>query len=230
MNALRHQFEAAAEYERMQSNTLKIWDRYPDTGDFIGPPKGYDKLGVSIGSIAKLPDGVLEFMSRILELKDANILAVPASTNHFTFLALSSHQYQSLSEVPPELEEVKKLLPPFVNNLNWQITDLRLIPGPNYLILAGLPNEEAFQRRLALAQALQKSIWKNMISSRFEYAGIPFPPKIWHTTLFRYQHEQMPQNIRNLIIHNLNKGFGSLTIPSPTLRLIDYVWTFSRDL
>ena len=215
------------EYSQLAENTLRLWNQNPGSGDFQELPDGYWKFGISTGSyfqIPKLLQPLIDAIENIRQL-DANLVTIPSGCHHFTFLALAGHEFDEFQSLPKEIFDLKNLCDRFLNFPIWQLDSLRLLPGPNFLLLVGTPTPELIALRERFAAELLVSPWRTYILNRHEYKGYPFPPRIWHTTLCRYKAQFLPESLRQLYHEFKDQRFGSIHLEPPLLRRVNYDWS-----
>lgn len=219
-------------YQDLRRSTEENWAKHPTEGKLIGLPSGYFNIGVSMGSLFKPMEKLGLFIERLhsLSAEDDSLVIVPKECQHFTFLALASHKWVDIDELPLEVRFLKSLCQEFFHDLKWNLNDLQLVPGNNYLLLGGVPTTEIILQREKFAASLLNSPWESQIRNRHEYKGYPFPPVIWHTTLCRSKTEFLPQTVRDLYEVWKNENFGLMNLPAPQLRAINYDWTFNELL
>ncbi len=222
--------EIADEYARMTDRALTVWAQGSDVGEFVGLPSGYQKISPAIGSFFTPSTHVAELLAALFELAlaDPKLTLVPSKTSHFTFLALAPHIWSTLEELPEEVFEVKALCDRHLSELRWPLSDLRLIPGANFLLLAGFPSQGAIDARYAITRDILASSWRQRIEQRYLNHAATLPPKIWHTTLCRYPHARLPSRVRALYHEFRALNFGEIDLPSPKLRAINYDWSFAE--
>ncbi|MFN8444368.1 MAG: hypothetical protein U0175_26530 [Caldilineaceae bacterium] len=212
-------------YATMTQQTLQAWSAHPGIGAQQPAYPYKHQLGVSSGH-PFAPSGVLkQLYDELCQLAATDPLydVVPAHGLHFTFLALAWDRFNSIGEVPPEINELVPLFKETVAGLSFTVTDLRLVPLKNALLLAGLPDAQTYAVRQRLAQRVLQSSWRPHLEAR--YAGFPIPPLIWHITLVRYAAEYAPQPLRDLYQCYRTASFGSLELGEPQIGVINYNWT-----
>lgn len=212
-------------YANMTQQTLQAWTAHPGIGETQPAYPYKHQLGVSSGRPFS-PNGMLKQLhDKLCQLAEADPLydVVPTHGLHFTFLALAWDRFNAIEEVPPEINELVPLFKATVAGLNFTVSDLRLVPLKNALLLAGLPDVQTYAIRQQLAQRLLQSAWRPYLEAR--YAGFPIPPLIWHITLVRYGAEYAPQPLRDLYQRYRRTSFGSLTLGEPQIGVINYNWT-----
>ncbi len=216
----------------MTTEALAEWARHPGVGKAIGRPEGYDRLGISIGSTYPPTAPIVELLLDLerLATTDLSLLLIPRHSTHFTFLAIAGHHWDDLNELPPETNELTELVARCLSNFPWRLNALRIIPGRNYLLLAGVPEERSIRMRALVAEGLKSSSWKGYLEKRYEQRGYPFPPLIWHTTLCRSSQEYLPETVRNLYHRYRDKNFGGVDLETPRLCAINYDWSTALEL
>ena len=221
-----------SEYLQMTAQAEATWVDHPGTGKFTGLPVGYSKLGISIGSVYHPYDSLGSFLDLLEQAsaEDTDLTLIPKASSHFTFLALAGHHWDSVSDLPQEIDEIKAIVSESLSGFQWRLVGLRIVPGRNFLLLAGVPDQTTIELREKLARRLEASAWRPHIAARYEYQGFPFPPLIWHTTLCRYQHERLSPRLRELYFQFKYSKFGNVELGTPTLRAINYDWTLSHQI
>ena len=145
---------------------------------------------------------------------------------HSTFLAVTGHTYDALSDLP-ELDELRRIFARVCHGKSYGLRHLRLVALPNALLLAGYPDPETLARRHTLAENLLASPWQGSVRAR--YPGGPIPPVFWHSTLLRYQAERLPETIRRFYHARARERYGEVSLP---IRLLatNYNWRISEAL
>ncbi len=209
----------------MEKSTLSAWERAPGVGDRVPFPYDTDLLAFAtgqkfqpIGSLLRLHDELLEAAE-----SDPALLVVRQDCIHFTFLALSPHAYSGPANYPDRLLLLKRICREHLEGLDVAISSLRLVPLPNALLLAGIPDEKSLGRRSRFAAALLESEWADLIRAR--YGVHPIPPIIWHTTLARCRNELLPQAVRSLFFQYRDRSFEDIGLGQPILAAVAYDWS-----
>ena len=212
-----------AAYERTRAATQDAWAANPRTGDPLPPEPHRAQLGISSGRIfaASGPLAQVHAELRALAAQDPLLDVTPANSLHFTFLALAWDRY-TLQTLPPELAALKPIFAKHTLGMDFAVTDLRLLPLKNALVLAGLPSPDSFARRNALAQELLASAWGPLLQGR--YRGFDIPPLFWHTTLARYGAPFASQPLRDVYARHSAIGMGGLHFGQPLLAAVNYNW------
>jgi hypothetical protein len=218
------------EYKQMTLQAEKAWSLDSSAGRFLGLPTGYSQIGICVGSYFKPAPQLTSFLDELKRIAsdDSALTLVPRACSHFTFLALAGHNWNALEDLPSEVRELKEIVDHELKNLDWHLSHLRIVPGRNFLILAGIPNPAAFKGSQNLAAKLMLTSWRKHIEQRYEYQGFPFPPTIWHTTLCRYQHEGFSPRLRAIYQSYKNTLFENAELGQPQLRAISYDWSTSH--
>ena len=216
-----------AEYAHITSWAQSSWSQDAGVGKLIGAPEGYSKIALSVGSQFQATPALGELFENLstLAAKDKSLLMIAPANLHFTFLALTNHQWSRESDIPATL--IKEVLP-LANNIEsfaWTLQELKLVAGPNFLLLAGTPSAEAIAARRAFCEAILRSKCATLTKER--YANQAFPPILWHTTLCRSTYERFPKLVRDFNAQNQNKIWGNLELPRPLVRTVNYDWSFN---
>lgn len=216
-----------AEYVQMRAAAEEQWVQNSTEGEFVGPPEGFGKVGLSVGSFYTLNDSLVGLYEELEQIasEDENLMLVPGQSLHFTFLALSNHIWESPECIDGDLPQLKSMYSTFVEGNEWSVQDLRIVPIGNCLLLAGIPNEESYNVRDNFAQALLNSDWKDHVLQRHQNST--FPPSIWHTTLCRYKYEYFPPRMREVYRKFRDELFGGFDLGAPELRAVSYDWSVS---
>lgn len=224
--------EISDEYTRLTHTTLNLWQKNPTCGHSKSLPYGYSKFGLSVGNYFDPSELVNALHGKLLSIGscDANAVLVPRHSLHFTYFAITNHLFSDAEWPSGKVTELKKNCHFHFKDENWHLDHLRLVPGPNFLLLAGLPSMEQIHRRNRFVDGLLSSSWRNEVHSRHANRGYPFPPLVWHTTLCRYQHEFFPKSIRDLFLEYKDVDFGSVSFAPPELRLVNYDWSTTTKL
>ena len=217
----------SSEYDRILNSTFDIWGSHPGIGLNKELPDGYTKFGISLGSFFKPTEELKPLFAAIGDLADLDPrhVILPSGSYHFTFLALAGHTLNENQPLPPEITSLKQICWQMIADEKWTLENLRLLPGPNFLLLVGKPSAKVAELREKFAKALLQSPWGPLIHLRHEYRGYPFPPVIWHTTLCRYKAEYLPERTRTLVRKYCNQRFGSIDLDPPLLRRVNYDWS-----
>jgi hypothetical protein len=213
------------EYQRIDANTLLAWKANPLPGNLTG--LGYDAAMLGFSSGSKFaPFGPLkQFLTELNQLsKNVDGLDVLADSNlHFTFLALSPHLFSGPDNFPDNLCELRRVVKESLQPGPICLSRLRLVPLPNAIVLAGVPNTESVSARKLFADALLKSGWADFLRQRYGQHSIP--PRIWHTTLVRADRQYLHSSVRDLFHSWKQQDFGSLELESPKVAAVTYNWS-----
>jgi hypothetical protein len=213
------------EYAKIENRTLATWESEPGVGDHQPLPYDEELLAFTTGQRFFPTDTLLELHDELLEIGffDYNLRVIARMNMHLTLLALSPHRYPGPDDYPTELGLLKDLYTQHAGQVRFTLSSLRLVPLPNTLLLAGIPNEEAFAARNRFAAALLASEWSAHLKARYE--PHPVPPVIWHTTLVRSNRRFLPQTIRNVFHRYRGKRFPDIDLGQPILAAVSYDWS-----
>jgi len=222
--------EIQAEYDKLTADALAAWSAHPDSGHALAADPDRGRLGVTSGRLIPFNAGLLALHAQLSALghSDPALAVVPRDSLHFTFLALAWDQFDGPHALPTALADLKPVFQGHVRGLNWAVTNLRLVPLRNGLVLAGMPNMAAYGVRLRLTQALLDTAWRPWLEAR--YAGLPLPPRLWHTTLARYGRDYAPQALRELYFAHAGRDLGAIELGEPELLMTDSTWTVRLPL
>lgn len=161
-------------------------------------------------------------LSEVAEVaqNDTTVHVTPGKGLHFTFFSITPHLYTG-SNLPPH-ETLLEICLPILNQVEFVVHDLRLIALPDCLILGGIPTRTTYQLRHALAGALLQSDWKAAVRARHGSGKIPI---FWHTTIARSLTPICSASLQKIFKENQNKDYGSLSLPSPSLRAVSFDWS-----
>jgi len=218
-----------AEYGAMTARGLDTWASAPTAGERVPADPLRTRLGVTSGR-QFAPTGALIWLhAALLALAagDADVDVVPASSLHFTFLALAWDHYASAAEVP-NTSQLKPLFAARTRDIPFTLGHLRLVAIPGALLLAGIPDPASAAARAGLAADLMAADWAPHIAER--YRGYPFPPRIWHTTLARSRRQLATPGMRALFADFQNSAFDDLALGQPWLLAANYNWTLLTRL
>ncbi|MBP9707346.1 MAG: hypothetical protein KBD78_06845 [Oligoflexales bacterium] len=209
----------------MTAKTLVAWKNQAGVGTLVGD--GYDRhlLGFSTGS-RFLPFGSFSIFHKKLSDIAPSIdgLEVLSLNNlHFTFLALSPHSYSNPSFFPAELPILQKITENHLPGVNVRLSQLRLLPLPNALLLVGIPDYKSIVARANFANALLTSPWE--IYLRRRYNRIAIPPLIWHCTIVRQNRQFFSPALRELCFDWIDHDFGEIQLEAPILAAVTYNWS-----
>jgi hypothetical protein len=218
------------EYEKIEENTLAAWKSEPGIGGHQPLPYDEKLLAFTAGQWFQPTDTLLRLHEELLALGfgDHNLKVIARKNMHFTLLALSPHRYRGPNEYPDELELLKRLYTQHVAQVQFELSSLRLVPLPNTLLLAGIPNEGAFTARRGFASELLASEWGTLLRARYE--PYPIPPVIWHTTLVRSSRQLLPRDLREVFSHYRDRRFQDIDLGQPILAAVSYDWSTVRQI
>jgi len=211
-------------YAAATQSTLDVWQDHADAGAVCSYPDDTAKLCVTSGCLFAQTGALADLHAGLTALAevDARLDVVPASSMHFTFLAVSWGLFDAPSQAPAA-DELWAHFAAHVTDVRFVISRLRIVPLKNALILAGIPDPFTFGARQALAQVLLESRWQAHIEAR--YKGYSIPPLFWHTTLARANTEFAPLGLRDLFWAYRTRTFDDLRLGRPLLMLANYNWT-----
>ena len=218
------------EYEKIEENTMAAWESEPGIGGHRPLPYDEELLAFTTGRWFQPTDTLLRLHEELLVLgsADDNLKVIARKNMHFTLLALSPHRYSGLNEYPAELGVLKTLYAQHVAQVRFRLSSLRLVPLPNTLLLAGIPNEEAYSARREFASALLASEWGVLLRARYE--PHPIPPVIWHTTLVRSVRQFLPAVVRDVVSQYHDREFPDIDLGQPILAAVSYDWSTVRQI
>lgn len=217
--------QIAAAYKATRERTLATWEKSPDAGAEAPPPYHLTNRAYAIGSLFT-PTAALEpLISRVFDAEGISV--VPRDSLHYTFLALTPHQWDDDDQMP-DPSFLAAVTRSHLLNLRFEISDLRLLPLPNALLLAGLPSVEMLDARDRLIGDLMKfTTTATWLKERY---GPAFPPLFWHTTLARSRTTLLPPTLRSLCREFAAENFGYLSMPFPRLHAVNFDWTLRREI
>jgi hypothetical protein len=220
-----NQSRILAAYGETTAATLNTWREHPDTGEAEPYRDDPRRLCISSGCTLTATGALREVHDALLALaqRDAAFDVTPAAGLHFSFLAVSWGLYDTPGEYPNDAGDLIALFKAHTAGLNYRITQLRLVPLRNTIILAGVPDAASFDARQGFADAVMQSRWRPLIEAR--YKGYEIPPLFWHTTLARYNHRHAPAAMRDLYAQFASRAFDDLSLGAPMLALVNYNWT-----
>lgn len=188
-------------------------------------------LALSSGSLYSLDkgyEGGESHLGRLLEELSSEQDISLTKTLHFTFLAITTNRYVDSRAFRQEHgESLKPLLSTFsslTKDIQFTISNLRLVCLPDAILLAGIPSESAFRAREELSSFLVSSPLDKEYKERYRTAS-HLPPRFWHTTLVRGNTQFLDGRIRELFYRFQARDFGSLTLPPPHLTLCTFDWS-----
>ena len=217
--------QIAAAYEATRQRTLAVWEKSPDAGAEAPPPYHPTQRAYAIGSLFTPPAALEPVISRVLDAE--GVTAVPREALHYTFLALTPHQWDDFDAMPdPNFLAAGTRLR--LHDLRFEISNLKLLPLPNTLLLAGFPSIEMLDAR----ERLLGDLMKNGITAAWlhERYGAAFPPLFWHTTLARSTTTLLPPALQFLYHELAAVNFGRLSMAAPRLHAVNFDWTLRRDV
>lgn len=225
--------ETIQNYQIAREKTERVWAENQDIGTLI-PPAYERDLALSSGSIITqscYKRGDEHLLSSIEELSKFGIPLT--SPLHFTLLAITTNRYALPSVFQNDqqdfIEALQNAFVHFTRGIDFTVEDLRLVPLPNALLLAGTPSREAFEARENLSHFIQESPLG--AEHRKRYQGVlHIPPRFWHTTLLRSEHQFLPREIREIYFRLKEVSLGSLHLPPPTLTLCTFDWSTRHDV
>ena len=211
-------------YDATTQATLAAWRENAGIGEALAYPDDTRKLCISSGRKFVAVGALAELHSQLIALSanDSTLDVVPIASLHFSFLAMSWGLWDEPDEAPAP-QELTKLFTQHTAHIPFVISQLRVVPLKNSLILAGVPDVQSFEARHAFAQAVLQSEWRSHIESR--YAGYEIPPLFWHTTLARANTHLAPKKMRELYFAYSSRIFDDLELGAPQLSLVNYNWS-----
>lgn len=218
-----------AEYAAMTARALDDWAREPNAGDRIPADPLRKRLGVSSGRTFLPTNGLASLHTALsaLAADDDDADVVPASSLHFTFLALAWDHYARAQDVP-NTSQLRSLFAARTRGIPFILRRLRLVAMPGALLLAGISDPASAAAREGLAADLMAADWSPHIAER--YRGYPFPPRIWHTTLARSRRQLATPGMRALFAEYRDSAFDDLTLGPPWLVAANYNWTIMERI
>ena len=213
----------------MTTRGLDAWASASSAGEPIPADPLRKRLGVTSGRQFAPTGALIPLHAALLALAagDPDVDVVPASSLHFTFLALAWDHYASAAEVP-NTSQLKPLFAARTREIPFTLGRLRLVAIPGALLLAGMPDPASAAARAGLAADLMAADWAPHIAER--YRGYPFPPRIWHTTLARSRRQLATPGMRALFADYQNSAFDDLALGPPFLVAANYNWTLLTRL
>jgi hypothetical protein len=218
--------EISQAYANRTEATLAAWRDHPDPGDPLPPSPNRQLLGVTSGCLFRAQGELAALHDELVELaaRDSRLDVVPTDGLHFTFLALAWNRYASVEALPRPLAAVIPIFQQVASGLDYRLHSLRLVPLPNALVLAGLPDARTNQARQAFAEEVLATAWAPLIRDRYrDYPTIP--PLFWHTTLARYGTHFASPALRRLYFRHKDISFGDLSLGRPQLVAASYGWS-----
>jgi hypothetical protein len=210
-------------YANTTRHTLQCWKEQPTVGQTRPAPYHKSYLGIATGNVIHIADWLSELHEELTMYAqhDARLDVVPRDSVHFTFLALATTAFESIDDVPKEVEHLIPLYETHVRSMTFCVRRVSLLPLQNALLMAGIPTAESFEARRAFAKAVLSSAWEPWLRDR--YSSIP--PLFWHTTLARYDAECLPDAIRRMYQRYSTKTLPAIEVGSPLLAATTYNWS-----
>ncbi len=118
--------EIETEYTRLSADAIAAWDLDATPGKTIDLAYHSTALALTVGSLIPEPI-VLKNLLDTLECDfeyDSRLKTARLGKLHFTFLALTSHQWTSEADIPSALRLSCEVLNDSLKDLNWVIKDL----------------------------------------------------------------------------------------------------------
>jgi len=212
-------------YERLTEDAISTWNANGTIGLPTPFPYHRKRLALAIGRTFTASNRLRTLLNdmRTVSTYIPRLEVPETSWLHFTFLALSPHNFARVESFPDSLSVVKQSYTRCVAGRPWTIKNLRLVPLHNGLLLAGIPDMDTLASRKQLADDLLSSPWETMLRAR--YGRYPIPPVIWHTTLMRFPYERMPAPARDIYFAYSSGSFGDITLDPPILAAVSYNWS-----
>ncbi len=219
-----HNERILAAYAATTQATLATWRDYPDSGEPFVYPDDTRKLCISSGRKFTATGALAEIHAQLIALAAMGdtLDVVPVAGLHFSFLALSWGVWDKPAQAP-DLRDIASTLTQHAGHIPFVISQLRLVPLKNALILAGVPDAQSFAARHAFAQTMLQSPWSGHIGAR--YRDYEIPPLFWHTTLARANTQFAPKHMRALYFAYSARMFDDLQLGPPQLALVNYNWS-----
>ncbi|MRS16596.1 hypothetical protein GJV06_17050 [Enterobacteriaceae bacterium RIT691] len=214
-------------YLTTNQKTKNHWQAHPDSGKVKPPAYDRQKLAIACGIKPLLPDKVRQLLAELnaLAASDPRVDLMPVDSFHLTFLPITLPLYNA-HDRPPETDDLQALWQPF-RHQPLTVSELRLVALPAQLLLAGIPDAQARVQRDDFSATLLKTRWQEALRAR--HTNTPLPAPFWHSTLLRYQAEQLPQALRDFFIERESLRFGEISAPL-RLNLVNYNWSFQREI
>lgn len=221
--------DAASAYQAASESALMRWKNCPGIG-FIQPPPFHPAwLAITTGAYLKNHQAVFELRADLENVVGDDPLAdiVPRQCLHFTFLALSPHEYETEARIPPLHHSLRESFREHCRGRRFSVSNLRLVALPNALLLAGIPGSETLKQRERFAKALLSSSWREHLVARYPNGSIP--PLFWHMTLLRYHADCVSRKVREFFLARRDAEYGEICLP---IRLVaaNYNWKHFSDL
>lgn len=212
-------------YAETAAATLQAWREHRDCGDSELHRNSTRRLCFSSGCKFSATGALRDVHEALLACAqgDDALDVTPATGLHFSFLAISWDLYDEPAEYANDAEDLIALFKTHTAGLNFCISQLRLVPLRNALLLAGVPDQASFDARHRFADAAMQTGWRRHMEAR--YRGYDIPPLFWHTTLARYNHKFAPAAMRELYTRFSLRSFDDLSLGRPVLALVNYNWT-----
>lgn len=208
------------DYAQKIRETLRLWTENPGIGAIKAPKFHPTKLALTTGDFVSSEIGELLDHLEKLACNDKLADAASKDTFHFSFLSISLPLFDSPEEII-DLDELTACFNECCAGHTFTVSDLRLVALPDSLLLAGVPDEDAVERRSRFAKRLLQTSWGRELEER--YRGGSIPPTYWHSTLLRYNADRLPEKFRDYFEMNQPRRFGEITLP---IRLLaaNYSW------
>lgn len=211
-------------YRQTSDHTLSGWQQEQDGGAPLSESRyAKDKFALTAGIRPDINDEIHPLLAELHRLSQRDPLAdpMPFSALHFTFLAITQPIYIELAAQVDftELQHAFNAITP----LQVSLTQLRLVALPGQLLLAGIPDANSIAMRAAFTQRLLSTPWRTELQKR--YPNTALPPPFWHSTLLRYEAEQLPQRFRSFFLDNRKTLCGAIEAP---LKLVMSNYNWSR--
>lgn len=207
----------------MRSQTLKVWGANAGTGAEMGNFYHPTSLALSVGCHFSMPPDIEQLHNEIAALDDAAVQLVAKEHSHFTFLACTTHMSETIGDLPEETAALISIFKRYAPAIDFKLRSLRLVPLPNALLLAGIPDQKTHKLRQEFAAEVLQSPFGHLIKAR--YQGYPIPPLVWHTTLMRYKRQYLPERMRRLYRDWSEHDFGSMHLGTVGLYAITFDWS-----
>lgn len=213
-------------YQQATERTLTGWQQQPDIGNLLSVPRyAQDKFALTAGITPVINAEIQSLLATLHQLAAEDPLAdvMPPGAVHFTFLAITPPHYDTADAQ----DDFRQLTQAFqtITPLRVRLEKLRLVALPGQLLLAGIPDAYSLAMRAAFTQQLLASPWQNALHQRYPHT--PLPPPFWHSTLLRYEAEQLPLHFRAFFMQHQHRFYGAVDAP---LKLVmsNYNWSKAR--
>jgi hypothetical protein len=223
LDTVQDQLEHA--YAQVRQQTLRQWHTSAAPGEARQSPADANKVGVSTGCFLTPVGPLAALHAALLQAADADetLDVVPRRSLHVTFLALATAVYDHPAEVPAALDSAVAAYHAHLQGVSFRLTRLRLLPLPNALLLAGVPDAATLAARRAFAAALMAGPCRPFLEQR--YAGYDIPPRIWHTTLVRCRTPLAAPAVRSLYHTYRDAPLAPVDLGRPLLAYASYNWS-----